>query len=131
MSTDNQDGREALLRARAEIVAIIERYDLCASIVLAGQHQFESTLWLDASWCRAKLEKTEQGQGIRVRSNLVEDYAGDKEAQKRDLEATMSLVSGMTEILARNAFVLYECDKALKGVFPDAKSEPLTRVHQQ
>lgn len=126
---DDPQGRERLLRARGEIAAIVGRYDLCASVVLSAPGQFEALLCIESSWSRAKLEITEHGQGIRITSKLA-DYRGDVEAQKKDLEATMSMVRGFMELLGFAAFAFHKVDESLSREL-NAVSTPLSVVHKQ
>jgi hypothetical protein len=96
-SADAQE-KTKLLIARGEIEAILRKHDICAHIVLAGRGRLEAILHLDASWSNVMLHADENGQGIRMRSKLAE-YGGDKERQRRDLEASSGMVRGYAETL--------------------------------
>lgn len=130
MRTDDPLGRAALLSARGEIMQILRRHNLCGSIVLAGEHQMEALLDLDATWSRASLVTFgEGGQGIHIRSTS-QDYGGDIEAQKRDLEATISMIRGMLEILGFTAFAMHKCDEEISKLI-DSVSGPLVHIKKQ
>lgn len=88
-----------LLIARGEIEAVLRKHDICAHVVLAGRGRLESILHVGASWSNLRLENVEGGQAIRMRSKVAE-YGGDREQQRRDLEATSGMVRGFGETLA-------------------------------
>lgn len=118
-----------LLTVRGEIEALLKRHNLCASIMLCGRHQMEALLWLEATWSRARLEKSEHGQSICLQSNHA-DYGGDREAQKRDLESTVSMIQAMRDILGFTSYALDQLDGQINERL-DVVSGPLTRVDMQ
>jgi len=99
MNTADAAEKAKLLIARDEIEAILRKHDICAHVVLAGIGRLEVMMHLEASWSKLYLYEDEHGSGLRLRSKKAE-YQGDVKRQKRDLEATVGMVSGMAQTLA-------------------------------
>ncbi len=99
---DDPIAREKLLRARAEIAEIIERYDLAAVVVMhSAPNSTEVMVELSPSYSVIKIDL--HGEA-RIRSVLA-DYNGDVAAQRYDLTATANMAGAMFEAMAHNAMV--------------------------
>jgi hypothetical protein len=97
---DEQVEAEHLRHVRSLVEALLLRHDVCGQVILAGRAgRFENFTDVRASWSRLRLVETEDGRtGVGIRSLLQEDYAGDAERQKRELEWSVGMASGFGEI---------------------------------
>lgn len=95
---------QKLIEARDRIKAILDELDIAGHISLHNAPgNFEIFTKLDPSYSKLKgLPPL-----VRLRSTLA-DYGGDADAQRRDLEATASMVSGIGTTMAMNALQLME-----------------------
>jgi hypothetical protein len=101
MKTD-QTPDAKLLIARDRIRAIFEELDIAGYVVMHNQpNSFEVIVRLNPSYSIISGELPT----IIVRSKLSE-YGGDRDAQRRDLEASANLVRGFSEIIGINALQL-------------------------
>jgi hypothetical protein len=106
---DDPVAREKLLRARAEVNAILAKYDIAGFVVMhAAPNASEVICHLEPSYSVVKILK---GQAV-IRSKL-EDYNGDKEAQRRDLTASVNMASSLFELTAHTAMMLGNLSKTL------------------
>lgn len=103
-------GNEKLLKARALIETILQEYDIAGHVVLHMPGFLENFSRYDPSYSRARpvLDKDGVMIGMHIHSKLAEHYNGDLAAQKRDLEATSGMLSGMAQMLAHDAMSLLE-----------------------
>jgi len=111
MSTAKDDpiAREKLLRARAEIQATLARYDIAGFVVLhCAPNGSEVLVHLEPSYSVVKIQKDRA-----VISSKIEDYNGDTEARRRDLEASANMASSLFELTAHTALLLGDLAKAL------------------
>jgi len=119
-----------LVAAMAEIRALLTRLDIAGFVILHNAPgDLESALHLSPSYSVAHLETDRDGNAaMRIRSQAGA-YSGDTEKQKRDLEATMNMLSGFGEIAGRNALLLLEATEAVKSAMPGMiQQEPLHRT---
>jgi hypothetical protein len=108
---DDPIAREKLLRARAEIQATLERYDIAGFVVLhCAPNGSEVIVHLEPSYSIVKIR---DGQA-HIQSHL-EDYHGDKDAQRKDMEASANMASSLFELTAHTALLLGNLAKALDG----------------
>ena len=100
-------GDPKLLRVRAEIEAILQREDIAAHVILHNApDQAEIFLRLDPSYSKLyRYQSLPHGVIYRLNSKVA-DYGGDREAQKRDLEATANMASCFAEILRMSALTM-------------------------
>jgi hypothetical protein len=91
-----------LLAARAEILAVLKRYDIAGHIVL---HNAPGNLEIFSKFDPSYSRLIGLPPVVRLRSKAA-DYGGDKDAQRRDLEATANMVSGIATTMAENAMNL-------------------------
>ena len=99
-------GNEQLTAARAEIEAILRKRDIGAHVILHCPGFTEVFMNLEPSYSRLRVvpDYTNPDQmAFRLHSNLQEHYQGDRDAQKRDLEATANMTSSIAQCLAENA----------------------------
>jgi hypothetical protein len=94
---------EKLKRARAEIEAILKAYDIAGHVVLHEPGWGEVFAHLSPSYSCV----TGSFPSVRLRSKLA-DYGGDADAQKRDLEATVNMLSIFAELLGQAALSFIE-----------------------
>lgn len=110
--TDDPIAREKLLRARAEVNAILDKYDIAGFVVLhAAPNACEVICHLEPSYSVVKILK---GQA-RIKSH-IDDYKGDSEAQRRDLSASANMASSLFEMTAHTAMMLGELSKTLDAL---------------
>jgi hypothetical protein len=96
---------EKLRQCRAIIEDTLREFDVCASVHLAGRGRFEDFLHVTASWSNLYLVELPGGVALRLRSKLA-DYNGDKEAQRRDQEWSVGVVSGLAIALGQSAMAM-------------------------
>jgi hypothetical protein len=93
-----------LLQAMDRIKFILTELDIAGHIVLHNAPgKVEIFTRLDPSYSRL----IGLPPVVRLRSKLA-DYAGDQEAQRRDLEATAGMVASFAEVLATTAMHMME-----------------------
>jgi hypothetical protein len=97
-----------LKEAMAEIKAIIIKHDIAAHVLLHEPGFSEYLLEIEPCWSILKLEK----KGIRIRSKL-EDFAGDRDAQRKASEDTTSLIRHFADLLARDSEIFEQIYKML------------------
>lgn len=111
-----------LIEARARIEAILKELDIAGCVFLHNAPgEMEVFTRLDPSY--SKLDFRPHAGVARLRSQVA-DYGGDLEAQRRDLEATLSMVRGMAELMAANGLSLLELSMQLDA-FTGAESTAL------
>lgn len=108
-------GNEKLLAARAEIEAILKRHDIAGHCVLHMPGFVEIFMDIEPSYSRMAVQRSEHGIAVRVRSKLA-DYGGDKDAQRRDLEATAGMVSMMAEVLAQETIAMLQMTQTIDEI---------------
>lgn len=123
-------GNEKLLAARAEIEAILVKHDIGAHVVLHMPGFLENFGRYDPSYSRARPVLDSDGvmTGMRIHSKLAEHYNGDVAAQKRDLEATANMLSGMGQMLANDAMSLLQVSQQVDSHLA-AQHTPLRDVN--
>jgi len=115
-----------LLAVRAEIEAILKKNDIGAHVVLhmiAGktpehtEGYTETFGFYEPSYSCLKPLLDSRGVmiGLHLRSK-IEDYNGDAEAQRRDIEATSNMVSSMAVLLANDALSMIDLSKRLDAI---------------
>jgi hypothetical protein len=85
----------------ARISSILLNEDVAGYIVLHEPGFSEYRLAIDPSWSVLSMIGEE---GIRLRSKL-EDYGGDRERQRREIEATTNLLRHLADLLPMHAQV--------------------------
>lgn len=83
----------------AEIIAVLKKHDVAAHVLLQEYGFSEYLMTIDPTW---SLLRFDQGN-IRIRSKLIEDFAGDKNAQYQASINTAGMVRQFADILARDA----------------------------
>lgn len=94
----------ALLAARREIELILKRHDIAGIVVL---HNAPGEIEILHDFHPSYSKLIGDPPAMRLRSKLA-DYNGDTEAQKRDLEATLSMLRGFAETLATQGLWLMD-----------------------
>ncbi|MDQ3562698.1 MAG: hypothetical protein M3436_00685 [Pseudomonadota bacterium] len=97
MSNQTANYSPKLREAMSEIIEIIKRHDIAAHVVLYEDHLSEFLLAIDPSWSMAWFE----GPGLRIRSKL-EDYGGDRDAQRTALERTVGMLRHFSDLAERD-----------------------------
>lgn len=111
MSMDPNQRRLKL--ARAEIEATCRKYDVASHVILHRPGWSEHFANYSPSYSKLKLEGA---SFLRIRSKL-EDYGGDVEAQRRDMEDTTNLVVHFEECLRTNAAAMAHVLSLLRTKF--------------
>ena len=93
-----------LKKAIQQIKTILEENDIAGSIVLHAPNHSEFLLQISPSYSCAKLE----GDNIRVRAKLIEDFNGDKEAWKQKVMDTSNMLNLLAEVGGRASISLYQ-----------------------
>lgn len=107
-----------LKKAMSEIKEILERHDIGGSIVLHSPGFGETFMKVDPSYsCAFIHEDTDGKQGVRVRTRLQEDYAGDAAKRNKAQEDTVNMFSIMSEQVGKQALNWMEVMKLLEGKF--------------
>ena len=111
-----------LLEARDRIRAVLNELDIAGHVILHNAPgSVEIFIKFDPSYSKISFDPPV----VRVRSK-IEDYNGDADAQRRDLEATASLVHCFAESLATNAMMMLDLSKVIDEKV-DARHTPLVR----
>lgn len=111
-----------LIQARDRIRSILDELDIAGHVALHNAPgSMEIFTKLDPSYSRL----VGLPPVVRFHSKL-EDYQGDAEAQRRDLEATANMVSSLAEALGRNALGLIELSQTIDAK-TGAKHTPLEK----
>lgn len=106
---EDPKAREKLLRARAEIEAIFQRYDIAALCIMhADPSSAEVILNLSPSYSNIKME----GDRAAIKST-TEMYGGDIERRLYDLRATSNMASTLAELAAMGALQIKPLADAL------------------
>lgn len=105
-----------LKKAMAEINAILEKHDIAGLIVLQMPGFVEYRLAINPTWSVAKWN----GDELRVKAKLQEDYNGDKEAWTEDVTNTLNMLQSLADCSGQHAVNLFEiADKINKKVNAD------------
>ncbi len=88
-----------LKEVMAEIKAVLKKHDIAAYILLQKPGFSEYLIAIEPTWSILRIEKN----GIRIRSKLADDFAGDIDAKHKADESTASLVRHFADILKRDA----------------------------
>lgn len=88
----------------SEINDILRKHDIGGLIVLHTPGFVEYRLAIDPSYSVAKWN----GDELRVRAKLQEDYQGDKEAWKEDVTNTLNMLQMLAETGGQHALGLLE-----------------------
>jgi len=99
-----------LKTAMERIKAILKEYDIAGSIVLHTPGFSEFLVKVDASYSCAKFE----GDYLRVKAKLQEDFQGDKAAQKKKIEDTVNMITHLADTNAHTSLGMYELLERLK-----------------
>lgn len=95
------DYSSKLKEAMARINVILKEGEIAGYIVLHEPGFSEYLLAIEPSWSVLSVIGEE---GIRLRSKL-EDYGGDKDRQRREIEATTNLLRHLADLLPMHAQV--------------------------
>ncbi len=79
-------------KAINEIKEILAKHDLAGFVIVSSMDDVAYLRKIDPTWSCAWMEETgpDRQVTVRIRSKL-EDYGGDKERQKREIEATTGM----------------------------------------
>lgn len=101
-----------LKKAMQEIKAVIEKYDIAALVVLHTPGNSEYLLELSPTYSCAKFE----GNNLRIRAKLVDDFKGDKKAHKQKLTDTSNMLSSLSETGGRTILSLMDVSDKLDKI---------------
>lgn len=92
-----------LKKAMSEIKDILDKYDIAGFIALHsvghGEHMFK----INPSYSCAFVESTPQGDMVRVRARVDEDYDGDVKKCIKAQSDTVNMFEIMTDMIGANA----------------------------
>lgn len=129
--TEDPDQREALLRARGEIMETLQRHGLAGVCVLAAGGSLEVLTGLDAPWCKLSFINDMDGDAVGVRLHAaLADYAGNRDAMNRHLAMTAGFASALAEVLGHTAMAWIETAQQVDSSI-GADHTPLERVRHQ
>lgn len=87
-----------------EIKDILHKHNIAGAIVLHTPGHSEYLLRIDPSYSCAKF----QGEELRVKAKLQEDFNGNKEAQQRKVADTSNMLRLMAETTGNISLSLFE-----------------------
>lgn len=93
-----------LKKAMEEIKVILKEYDIAALVVLHAPGHSEYLHALSPSYSCAKFN----GDELRIRAKLKEDFNGDKKAWKEKISATSNMLRMLAEVGMRESYQLSE-----------------------
>lgn len=99
-----------LKKAMEEIKHIIKRYDIGASVVLHTPGNSEYFINLTPSYSCCKLN----GDELRIRARLKEDFNGDKRAQIQKLTDTVNMIDLLGSTSEKTALNLFNTLELVK-----------------
>lgn len=103
-------GLGKLLAARDRIQAIFKEYDIAGVCFVHTPGFVEVFSDYSPSYSRLTVREIDHALEVRLRSKLV-DYGGDKQAQRRDLDATANMTSSLSEVMSISAMQLMDIAK--------------------
>jgi hypothetical protein len=99
-----------LKKAMEQIKAIIEENDIAGTVVLHTPGWGEFYAKLDPSYSCAKIE----GEHLRVRAKLQEDFSGDKAAWEKKVSDTYNMFEHLIELGGRQLLPLMNVQEVLQ-----------------
>lgn len=94
-----------LKKAMEEIKAIIAKYDIAALVVLHAPGDSEYLNAIAPSYSCMKWN----GDELRIRAKLKEDFNGDKKKMEEKLAATSNMLRLLSEVGGKQLMSLIEC----------------------
>ena len=98
-----------LKRAIGEIKQIMGKYDIAGLVILHTPGFSEYLLKIDTTYSCAKIE----GDQLRVKAKLKEDFNGNKAAMEQSLKDTSNMLHHLSETGGRTAMELFNISAAL------------------
>ncbi len=92
------------------IKAILKEYDLGASIVLHTPGFSEFLLKVDPSYSCVKTN----GDEIRIKTRLQEDYNGDKKLRDKAIEDSVNMIGHFGDVNGKTALMFFELMDRIK-----------------
>lgn len=99
-----------LKTAMERIKAILKEYDIAASVILHTPGFSEYLIKVDASYSCAKFE----GDFLRVKAKLQEDFNGDKAAWNKKVEDTVNMITHFADVSGQNSLNMFQLIEVLK-----------------
>lgn len=95
-----------------EIKHILKRYDIGASVVLhtPGHSEFLNALTPSYSCCK------QNGDQLRIRAKLKEDFNGDKEAWTKKVTDTVNMIDLIATTTGNVSLSMFELQDRIKKV---------------
>lgn len=103
-----------LKKAKAEIEAVLDKYDISGAVVLHSPGFGEHFMKIDPSYSCAFFDKIPGGMGIRVRARLQEDFQGDALKRHKATEDTVNMFDIFSHLIGKQALYAMETFKMLK-----------------
>jgi len=103
-----------LKKAKAEIEAVLDKYDIAGAVVLHSPGFGEHFMKIDPSYSCAFFDKLPDGVAIRVRARLQEDFQGDALKRHKAAENTANLFDIFANLIGKQALYSIETFELLK-----------------
>jgi hypothetical protein len=98
-----------LKKAMAQIEQILQENDIAGMVVLHLPGHVEYRLRTDPTYSVAKWN----GDELRVRARLLEDYKGDRAAWQRDVTNTINMLHMLAEVGGHISVQLFELSESI------------------
>lgn len=118
-----------LKEAMAEIRAILRKHDIGAHVILHEPGFSEFLMRIDPTWSVMRYE-TQRQLGIRFRA-LLEEFGGDKAAQKKAINDSVNLVVHLRDLLSRDAVLMERLYEMLRERFEITETEAIETPHRE
>ncbi|MGH8587370.1 MAG: hypothetical protein ACREWE_14710 [Gammaproteobacteria bacterium] len=119
-----------LKEAMAEIRAVLTKHDVAAYVLLHEPGFSEFLMAIDPSWSVMRFDNSDpKGLGIRFRA-MLEEFGGDREAQRLAVEGSVNLVIHFWESLLRDAEVMHRLERMLREHFEITETEGVLTPHR-
>lgn len=99
-----------LKTAMERIKPILKEYDICATIVLHTPGFSEYLTKVDSAYSCAKFE----GDFLRIKAKLQEDFDGDKDAWNEKVTDTVNMIQHFADVSANTSMSMYDLLDKLK-----------------
>jgi hypothetical protein len=101
-----------LKKAMEEIKAILKKHDVGGVVILHTPGHSEYLHKLDPSYSCAKVD----GNEVRIRAKLQEDFKGDKDAWYKKVRDTVNMFNLLASTCGNTAMSLFEISQKLDSI---------------
>lgn len=107
-----------LKNAMEEIKSILNEYDIAGSVILHSPGFSEYFTKINPSYSCAKFD----GDGIRVKAKLNEDFNGDKKAWNKKVTDTVNMIEHIADVSGKLSLTMFSVIEMLEK-YIDIESE--------